>query len=191
MLQDKPGIFVHLDWFADSQHSHQLSPAAIRAVVEAFAAAPFVSKTGSVGINLHVDQGPSSILDHATNRTWGALSRANQLQHVDRLGVDIGDDYDWHAFQGLKDAHFTPTGRAPVFRYAIAAHYYGNTCSSGISRGIGGSDFIVSSAGYDGGVASTIQQARTFMHELGHNLGLRHGGSDDLHGKPNYLSTMN
>ncbi len=29
------------------------------------------------------------------------------------------------------------------------------------------------------------------MHELGHNLGLRHGGMDDLNCKPNYLSVMN
>jgi hypothetical protein len=29
------------------------------------------------------------------------------------------------------------------------------------------------------------------MHELGHNLGLRHGGGDDTNFKPNYLSAMN
>jgi len=29
------------------------------------------------------------------------------------------------------------------------------------------------------------------MHELGHNLGLHHGGSDDTNNKPNYLSVMN
>lgn len=29
------------------------------------------------------------------------------------------------------------------------------------------------------------------MHELGHNLGLHHGGADDINRKPNYLSVMN
>lgn len=29
------------------------------------------------------------------------------------------------------------------------------------------------------------------MHELGHNLGLGHGGSDHVNGKPNYFSVMN
>lgn len=29
------------------------------------------------------------------------------------------------------------------------------------------------------------------MHELGHNLGLRHGGDENLNYKPNYLSVMN
>jgi hypothetical protein len=33
--------------------------------------------------------------------------------------------------------------------------------------------------------------ASTFMHELGHNLGLRHGGDTDMNYKPNYVSVMN
>jgi hypothetical protein len=35
------------------------------------------------------------------------------------------------------------------------------------------------------------EQAGTFMHELGHNLGLDHGGNEDKLYKPNYLSVMN
>ena len=34
-------------------------------------------------------------------------------------------------------------------------------------------------------------QAGIFMHELGHVVGLRHGGGDHSHYKPNYLSVMN
>lgn len=34
-------------------------------------------------------------------------------------------------------------------------------------------------------------EAGTLMHELGHNLGLRHGGGDGVNCKPNYLSVMN
>src|SRR5262249_28869273 len=33
--------------------------------------------------------------------------------------------------------------------------------------------------------------AGTFMHELGHNLGLHHGGDSDENYKPNYISVMN
>ncbi|MBG0829716.1 hypothetical protein HS041_18290 [Planomonospora sp. ID67723] len=45
----------------------------------------------------------------------------------------------------------------------------------------------------DGGfsVGDRNQQAGTFMHELGHGLGLDHGGDRDLNNKPNYLSVMN
>jgi hypothetical protein len=40
----------------------------------------------------------------------------------------------------------------------------------------------------DGTVA---QHAGTFLHELGHNLTLGHGGGDSTNNKPNYLSIMN
>ena len=66
--------------------------------------------------------------------------------------------------------------------------------TSGLSRGIGASDFIVSLGSWDNAVGSVNDQAGTFMHELGHNLGLRHSGLADLldtNFKPNYLSVMN
>src|SRR5262249_36501209 len=36
-----------------------------------------------------------------------------------------------------------------------------------------------------------FMEASTWMHELGHNLGLRHGGDEDTNDTPNYLSVMN
>jgi len=56
---------------------------------------------------------------------------------------------------------------------------------------VGSSDFIMSLGAYTNGVGSVAEQAGTLMHELGHNLGLRHGGGDDINYKPNYLSVMN
>lgn len=40
-------------------------------------------------------------------------------------------------------------------------------------------------------VGTVTQQAGTFMHELGHNLFLQHGGVDSVNYKANYLSVMN
>ena len=42
-----------------------------------------------------------------------------------------------------------------------------------------------------GTVGTVDEHEGTFMHEFGHNLGLSHGGNDDLNWKPNYLSVMN
>jgi len=40
--------------------------------------------------------------------------------------------------------------------------------------------------------AGTVRnQSGTLMHELGHSLGLAHGGRDDVNNAPNYLSVMN
>ncbi|MGW5669779.1 PxKF domain-containing protein [Micromonospora sp. NPDC003776] len=188
--KNKPDIFLQIDWMADATHNQKLSAAALKKVVDAFAASPYVSPTGSVGISLHIDEGSSSIMNYATNATWGTLSKANQLAYVANLGTSGGGGYDWSAFQALKDANFTPTGRTPIFHYVVAAHNYDSTTSSGISRGIGASDLIVSLGSFTGGTGSDSEQAGTLMHELGHNLSLRHGGGDDTNYKPNYLSIM-
>lgn len=188
--KNKPDIFLEIDWMADASHSHALNAAAVKKVVDAFAASPYTSPTGSVGINLHVDQGPSSIMNYTTNATWGSLSRATALTHVNNLGTNGAGGYDWSAFQALKDTNFTPNGRTPLFHYVISAHNYDSTTSSGISRGISASDLIVSLGSFTGGVGSVNEQAGTLMHELGHNLNLRHGGGDDINYKPNYLSIM-
>ncbi len=42
----------------------------------------------------------------------------------------------------------------------------------------------------DDQVGSVLQQAGTFAHELGHTLGLQHGGGDSINCKPNYQSVM-
>ena len=61
---------------------------------------------------------------------------------------------------------------------------------------ISGNDFIVTLGdprwhSQNTGSPTRRVQSGTYMHELGHNLGLRHGGADDIGCKPNYLSVMN
>ncbi len=50
---------------------------------------------------------------------------------------------------------------------------------------------MVSLGNFTGRVGSIDQQGATIMHELGHTLGLLHGGFDDINCKPNYPSVMN
>jgi hypothetical protein len=192
---NKPDIFVQVDWMQDATHNQSLQSSAIQKIVQSFANSPYVSPTGSVGINFHVDEGPSSIMNFATNATRGALSKAQSIPWQASLGTFSGGSYDWTAFQTIKDANFTPTGRTPIFHYVIAASQYGGSCSSGLSRGILASDYIVSlggsTCGWPGGTGTANQQAGTLMHELGHNLGLQHGGNVGTNYKPNYLSIMN
>ena len=100
----------------------------------------------------------------------------------------------WRGVDSGKSSLFA-AARRPIFHWAVSAHTYNTTTSSGISRGIPASDLVVSlgafcAQGLDCS-GTTAEQAGTFMHELGHNLGLRHGGGDDVNRKPNYLSVMN
>lgn len=82
-----------------------------------------------------------------------------------------------------------------AFHYSIWANRYWEDGHMSGASGAGelrGNDFLVSLGEWgfipNGAVG---QQAGTFTHELGHNLGLRHGGGDNVHCKPNYLSVMN
>lgn len=202
----RPDIFIHLDWMQDTANNQALSNAALQQVVAAFANSPYISPTGSVGINVHIDQGPTSTLNFGTGATWGGLSRAKAITWQRNLGAGGSNTYDWTQFQALKSANFEPTGRSPIFHYAIAAFLLQpppvttpptpQDTSSGISRNDpflfanGTSDLIVSLGGI-GCAASPTCQAGTLMHELGHNLGLQHGGGDSVNYKPNYLSIMN
>jgi hypothetical protein len=91
-----------------------------------------------------------------------------------------------------------------AFHYAVFAHKLvgdtpGTTSNSSGCSHIGGSDVVVTLGSFASTLVANVihnrgttdQQGGTLMHELGHNLGLRHGGSDNVNCKPNYLSVMN
>ena len=165
-------------------------------VVAAFAAAPVVNPDEKPGIALHIDNGSGTVMDPKTDARWGALSRSNPLPHDDVLGAyGPGKSYSWTPFDEIKNRHFAEERRR-IFPYVVFGHRYGSAAedSSGLSRGFGASDLMVTLGGFCPGAlecAGTVQeQAATLMHELGHNLNLRHGGDEDVNYKPNYLSIM-
>lgn len=215
---ERKDIFIEVDYMVEPAvcdqgtgqctpgHTHEPKPRAIDLVVTAFYTSPVGNPDGSTGINLHVVYGPNSVMNPETGDLWGALSQANSLPHDDNLGWWLlWERYIWGEFKGIKKSNFAER-RAAAFHYAVFAHHLGSKCTSGISRnsilsfGCGSSDFIVSLGGWGtgqpgcasrNGVGSEWSHAGTFMHELGHNLGLRHGGGDHTNYKPNYLSVMN
>lgn len=185
-------LFLELDFMPP----HRLAHGAVDRMELAFAAAPVPNPDGTTGVTLHVDNGPESTMDPATDATWGSLSGQESLAHQDVLGsVNGSGQYVWTDFDALKTAHFA-AARRPVFHYGISAHGHDGT-STGIARDIPSSDFLVTL-----GAGCTVEpgsdctggemaQAGTLMHELGHNLGLCHGGDDHVKYKPSYLSIMN
>jgi hypothetical protein len=190
---------LHKDIFLEIDHmqGHLLLQSAIDVVSRSFAEAPVANPDGTTGIALHVDNGPGSTMDPRTGATWGGRSDRDELPHVDVLGERVAGEYDWTEFDVLKESGFAAE-REPVFHYAISGHGYASPLetSGGISRGIEAADLLVTlGAGCAGAGAdctfTQAEQAGTLMHELGHNLGLRHGGGDGVNFKPNYLSIMN
>ncbi|MEL0649369.1 hypothetical protein V6248_18230 [Pseudoalteromonas agarivorans] len=95
---------------------------------------------------------------------------------------------------------YTDITRRPIFHYLLMANSGnedGSISGSGIAE-ISGNDLMVTMGGWgltlDTQIATNIAynyQASTIFHELGHNLGLYHGGDEEVNFKPNHLSSMN
>lgn len=135
------------------------------------------------GIALHVDSGRDSI--NADGQPWGDRSLAGEIK--------VDDDIElWDAFDRLKDERFVPSNRRRAFHYAAIVKQF-NGREGGKARDIPEADFILSGCRFDGWSEVKWKKyvTTTFVHELGHNLGLRHGGGDDVNGKPNYYGIMN
>jgi hypothetical protein len=177
----RKNIFVESDWMEGcpgSITSRKPSLSAINAIVNTFATAPVNNPDGTIGIILRVDYGQPGAFGGGGN----AITCLPTLNWP-------GD------FQTLKNANFS-TNRHRIFHYNL----WGNQMSapnsrpnmSGISE-LPGDDFLVTLGNF-GNNGSVLEQAGSFMHELGHNLSLRHGGistTDDVAYKPNHLSVMN
>lgn len=95
----------------------------------------------------------------------------------------------WDEFDALMDPLVSEAERR-IYHRMLNAHAYEFDSSSGLSRGLPASDFIESLGRWPSNPGTFEQRAGTIMHELGHNLGLRHGGVDHVNYKPNHLSVM-
>ena len=120
-------------------------------------------------------------------------------------------------FDAQKAAHFgsttaertagTPERNAKLlaFHYALvvnalAGHGMTDPLPYAGCAEVPGDDFVVAHDGFCDPAThacsptnynNSARQAGVFMHELGHNLKLRHGGGNNLDWQPNYVSVMN
>jgi hypothetical protein len=201
-------IFVEIDYM----QFHQPNADAVSDVVAAFAtAAPaFAANSGkcdgagcTAGVRLHVQVDEQ--ITHVDNTALFPCT-----------GPKGGSDADFDAIKAAQFGTLTQRGLANAinvlnakrlaFHYGLFVHNQSPTPpattngSSGCAE-LFGNDFMVSMgswtppnpaiAAHPGGVGSRSEQAGTFLHELGHNLGLRHGGIDNVNCKPHHVSVMN
>jgi hypothetical protein len=168
-------IFVEMDYMKRDTATNGLGPndTVLRGIEAVFKVAPVDNPDGITGINIHLVTGNEVPYDEVLNPLF-------------------------NKFILLKTDNFDKN-RAPFFHYMIWANAYdigqGDT-SSGYSLGPAeppyGSDFIVTLGKWNAGQGGTdLEKIGTFVHELGHNMGLRHGSTDDTSYKPNHLSVMN
>ena len=155
-------ILVEYDWFDDNGHSHRPTAEVMGSLNAAF---------DREGIQLINDYGQGS----------APFDGGNLISDADGDVDGFGSE-----FYAYKSANFD-ANRAGYFHYAMHPHSYDGGTSAGFAE-ISGDDFINATLGW----SDNYQQvAGTIMHELGHNLGLRHGGNESQNYKPNYNSIMN
>jgi hypothetical protein len=179
-------IYLEADWMAQ----HQPNATAVNNVIASFANAPVGNPDGTTGVRLHIQSDEQ------------AVAHNDNLAFEPCTGPAMGGTPD---FDTVKNAMFgTAAERAAgvnvtnakrfAFHYVLFVHnLLGLGGTSGCAE-LPGNDFVVSLGSWTsvGGhpVGTTDQQGGTLMHEFGHNLNLRHGGSENTNCKPNYLSVM-
>jgi hypothetical protein len=181
-------IFFEIDWM----EGHHPDPRAIDKVIDIF---------NERDIRLHIQIDSEAAIKHNNQIGFPGYQIENMSQYngFDQLkGNQFGTVEERNYFgtnptqpnQGaLKDA--IRDLKQQVFHYGVFVHErQWNVGESGTGE-INGNDFMISLASFSGFVGSTDQQAGTLMHEIGHNLGLLHGGIDEVNYKPNYFSVMN
>ncbi len=203
---ERADIFLEIDWMVEPQTCLNLlcwggqsvvpSAQALQDVVDAFATAPHPNPDGSNGITLHIDAGPDSTT--ADGGTWDSQGGGNSVAWDPNLGVyEVAGGasvYNWSEFDAIKADNFDSV-RWDVFHYVIYGERQGASGSSGLSRGLPGSDLMVMQGNLTGptNAFSRVQERGTLMHELGHNLSLKHGGPNDTEFQwdATYQSIMN
>ena len=170
-------ILLEYDWFDDdldvAQHSHRPSQAMMDRVADTFAAAPTTNADGTTGIVVIQDFGQG-----------GEFTGGNFID--DDNGVLVGG-VSSAEFLNYKSANFA-SNRKGYFHYVILPHRYNTDSGSSGQAELNGDDIIVSVYEF---FANVTVVSNTIVHELGHNLGLLHGGDEGCNYKPNYNSVMN
>jgi hypothetical protein len=170
-------IFIEADYMAGKAPNQD----AIDDVEAAFFNAQVSNPDGVKGINLHV------LIDEEIPFT----------ESISFLKIPIFTDYyDLKAkYFGTEDERLNVNAieaKKLVYRYCIFANkIWLDAKCPGIAEGIVCDDFILAFGALYDGVGTREDQAAIFMHELGHALGLHHGGNTSVNFKPNYLSIMN
>jgi hypothetical protein len=173
-------LYVEVDYMND----HRPIDGVIQDVTDAFANAPVTNPDGITGVNLFVQ------LDE--NITHQATTSESNLDNIikPRWFGTAAERADPNSVNLL-------AAKRIAFHYGLFAHSQPGTTSTGIGN-LPGMNFLLSfGAGWapdpvtGHNVGTRSEQAFTFMHELGHNMNLFHGGNDNIHCKPNYISVMN
>lgn len=199
-LGARPGqrdLFIQIDSMSSTDPGIILRQEAVQKLVDTFANHTFTN--GNKKIAVHVDAGTlySPTINTAAFNLGGgkmlAYASCLAMESTNTVPTGCANLYDFK--RDNMDVR-----RKLIFHYAVMGSSQktdGSCGSSGLGE-LNGNDFIITmgNCGFKVTSATNINytvngQAATIMHELGHNLGLNHGGFEANNYKPNYYSIMN
>jgi hypothetical protein len=162
---------VEIDWLEADGHSHRPSVCELEAVKAAFAAKGHI-------LNFELSDGiPEDAFNTVIDFTAGQ-------------GFDAASG-DWASLESAYRDH------GAGWHYCIFGHSFSingvPTTSSGYAE-LPGDEFLVALGLSMGQIGTPFERSGVFMHELGHNLSLRHAGGQNegtvAQWKPNFPSVM-
>lgn len=182
-------IFIEIDSMISTDEGVRPRKEALQMVVKAFALK---------GYAVHFDVGDMFDGAAGTNAANFDLGGGNDVPFSDGLGMNGWTGGVVSLFE--YKANYFDFKRKQIFHYMLfggSQKADGSSGSTGYAEILGNDSFIsLGGWGLHSGDTRNLNalinfQSGTIMHELGHNLGLRHGGDNNVNNKPNYYSTMN
>nr|WP_158383811.1 lamin tail domain-containing protein [Comamonas testosteroni] len=187
----RPGqreLFIHVDYLSSSDPGVTPDVRALDKIVQAF-------RKQNIAVHFDVGNLFSASFAPDQHNLSGASTHQRASQRCTQLVQPSQLASGCTSLYATKSANMD-IRRKPVFRYLLMASSQqpgGQAGASGSAEMVG-DDFLVTLGGWglkSGSWLLANYQAATIMHELGHTLGLRHGGDEDEAAKPNYFSVMN
>jgi hypothetical protein len=176
-------IIVWVNWMEAPDHTHK----------------PIANGSKAPGTNRAIELNPLDLVKAAFLKqgiNLIVIYGEHPIAETPQIGdTDHDGNYLWDALDDLTKTEFPvlPAGFGRAVHLCTFIHQMGGQAHAytGLSQSMPGREFLVALGGSADHTGSASTQEGTFMHELGHDLGLHHGGADDILLKPNYLSVMN
>ncbi len=179
----------HKDLFVEIDCMTGHTPTGLTPVVTTFSSAFVPNPDGTTGINLHLQ------IDETNLPLSSGWLISNWPPQFDTYKNQY---FGSPAERGSPNATQILTAKRTAFRYCLYANTSlsgttGTDGAAGLARDHHADDFLV----FKGMINSSQYERLVFIHELGHCLGLGHGGinvdgtPDQINYKPNYISVMN
>lgn len=169
--------------------AHPPDPQALQNLVDIFGAAPVDNPDGTTGITVHIDAGP--LTPPGTELDESERAGGPTFEHKDRLSASTTQltDDEVTYIEAVYDMVFDDARRA-THTWVYYVHLIAQDADGSI---LGLANAIPGDVAYLSGtrMTSTLVETGTLVHEVGHTLGLGHGGLDSVNRKPNYVSIMN